>query len=215
MFRVRCSIAFAVAMFALAVNGCVQKKKNPTPQNKPSESAQKRQAAEEARKIERLTAAAPNWNPADESKGYLHKASGIGIVFPNGWKKLDLKETARDTTLAIMKEEGEVAVFTWTPHDWESGVGGVGNGLYTSLRTSFVDRVELPEPVEFAGHLGFRLRLTGGPKGSNDPKLVGVVYAFGLQRKVNTWVLSIQTMAHSRKNLDANANDLLEGLRID
>ena len=61
--------------------------------------------------------ALPKWTAADQGKGYLHKESGIGFIFPEGWEILGTRTQGPITQLGLRKGEAFEVTLYWTALD--------------------------------------------------------------------------------------------------
>ena len=159
------------------------------------------------------TSAANRTMPLDEATGYLHKPSGVGFVFPEGWEHQEVRSEGPAASLVLRKGKGIVEVtLSWAEPTVATDETTIGQLEYDNLRLQYRDKVGRPEPVESAGRHGYRLDITGGPLGVKDPELFGVVYVFAVPRGEQTWKIKVRATVRGQKNLAVVA-DLLKQYR--
>jgi hypothetical protein len=145
----------------------------------------------------------------DESKGYLHKPSGVGFVYPDGWENLGVKSQGPETSLGLRKGQGDVeATLSWSDVDGSADEYGVALNEYDALRTLYKDNVRRPEPITQGARHGYRLAIVGGPLGVMDPESLGVVYLFVVRRGQQAWTVKLRATARGPQNL-AHVDELL------
>jgi hypothetical protein len=151
------------------------------------------------------TGASPPANgatPFDESKGYLHKPSGVGFVYPEGWENLGVKSQGSETSLGLRKGRGDVeATLSWSEADGIVDEWSMGLNEYEALRALYKDNVRRPETIMRGPRHGYRLAIVGGPLGVNDPESLGVVYLFVARRGQQAWTIKLRATARSQQNL--------------
>jgi hypothetical protein len=145
----------------------------------------------------------------DESKGYLHKPSGVGFVYPDGWENLGVTDRGPITSLGLRKREPQIEVtLYWTRPDEPIDAMTVGEVEYETLRSVYGDKVGTPEPIRSGDQFGYRLMISRGPLGQENPNLSGVVYVFAVHRDSQPWKIKLRATAAGREHL-ATAEELL------
>jgi hypothetical protein len=140
--------------------------------------------------------------PFDEGKGYLHKPSGVGFVYPEGWENLGVKSQGSETSLGLRKGRGDVeATLSWSEADSVVDEWTIGLTEYEALRALYKDNVRRPEPIMRGPRHGYRLAIVGGPLGVNDPESLGVVYLFVARRGQQAWTIKLRATARGQQNL--------------
>ena len=149
----------------------------------------------------------------DETKGYLHKPSGVGFVYPDGWENLGVTDRGPITSLGLRKREPPVEVtLYWTRPDVPTDPTNVGDVEYEALRSVYGDKVGKPEPMRNGEQPGYRLAISGGPIGEGSPALSGVVYVFAVRREGQPWKIKLRATAKGREHLSL-AEELLKNYR--
>src|SRR5258707_15768347 len=78
----------------------------------------------------------------DGGKGYLHKPSGVGFVYPDGWENLGVKSQGPETSLGLRKDRGDVeATLSWCEADGLADEWTIALNEYDALRTLYKDNV--------------------------------------------------------------------------
>jgi hypothetical protein len=196
-----------VVIFVLsAVLGCNQQATGPA---KPSA----RNADEGTAQASTDALAHPKWAPADEARGYLHKQSGVGFIYPEGWENLGAKSQGPITQLGLRKDGGAIEVtLYWTALDPDRDPETIGALELTTLRQLYHDKVSGPESVTVAGQPWKKLSIAGGPVGVNDPNLSGVVYVFAIRRNQQAWKIKLRATVQGPEKLAA-VEELLNNYR--
>lgn len=141
--------------------------------------------------------------PFDGSKGYLHKESGIGFIYPEGWDKLPVKTEGAITRLGVRKEESAIVVtLYWTEMGRIAEAINIGEQEFAALRPLYQDRLGKPEAITSGKQSGYKIAIAGGPVGIDNPNLAGVVYVFLVQRGRTAWKIKLRATVHGRDKLD-------------
>jgi hypothetical protein len=152
--------------------------------------------------------------PFDEKKGYLHKDSGVGFVYPAGWMVLDPRVLGPVTSLGINKggEREYVVTLTWTRIDTEKEFAAIGPTEEEVMRAFYGDKVSKPEKITVGDRSGFKLSIAGGPVGEKVPGAVGVVYLFGVKKGDTFWKVKLRATVNSKDKLPV-VEELLKNYR--
>lgn len=149
----------------------------------------------------------------DETKGYLHKPSWVGFVYPDGWENLGVTDRGPITSLGLRKREPHIEVtLYWTRPDDPVNATTVGDVEYDSLRSVYGDKVGKPEPIRSGDQPGYRLAISGGPLGETRPGLFGAVWVFVVRRDNQPWKIKLRATAAGREHL-TTAEELLQNYR--
>jgi hypothetical protein len=142
--------------------------------------------------------------PFDESKGYLHKKSGVGFIYPEGWDRLGVVARGPVTHLGLSKDKGDIeATLYWTELAGNVNPAAIGSQELAALRPIYREKVGTPEPATIAGRRGYKLAIAGGPLGSDAPDLAGVVYVFAVRRSEQTWKIKLRATVRGKEKLAA------------
>lgn len=155
--------------------------------------------------------ALPKWTPADQGKGYLHKESGVGFVYPEGWEVLPAKSHGVITQLGLRKEAVEVTLY-WTALEPGQDPAAIGPQELAALRPLYGDKVTGPESVAIGEQPWKKLAIAGGPLGTDAPELSGVVYVFATRRNQQAWKIKVRATVRGAEKLKA-VEDLLKNYR--
>ena len=151
----------------------------------------------------------PGPETIDQGKGYLHKPSGVGFVYPAGWEMLGVKSQGAETSLGLRKGQGDVeATLSWVEVDASADEYAFALSEFDTLRTLYKDNVHRPAPITQGARQGYRLAIVGGPLGVVDPEAFGVVYLFVARRGQQAWMVKLRATARGPHNL-ARVEELL------
>jgi hypothetical protein len=145
----------------------------------------------------------------DQGKGYLHKPSGVGFVYPAGWEMLGVKSQGPETSLGLRKNQGDVEVtLSWAEVNASTDEYALALSEYDGLRALYKDNVHRPEPITQGARRGYRVAVVGAPLGVMDPEAFGVVYLFVARRGQQAWTIKLRATARGPQNL-ARVEELL------
>lgn len=147
----------------------------------------------------------------DETKGYLHRPSGVGFVYPADWQHEEAQGEPTDTSLALSRAEFGIVTVFWTqipavPPD-------LGEQKYSELREIYHDKVGKAKPATAAGQAGYEFPIECGPMGDDSTYRMGVDYVFPVRREKSTWLIELRASARDATALKA-AKSLLADFRM-
>jgi hypothetical protein len=151
----------------------------------------------------------------DETKGYLHKQSGVGFVYPAGWEREDPKGDVTDTSLGLGKPGiARVSLF-WTeiPNAPANIDEVVGQEKFKDLHGLYKDKVTGPDPISVAGQQGFECPIKSGPMGDERTYTRGTDINFLVHRGDHTWIIEMRASAKDEKTLKS-IRSLLDNYRV-
>ncbi len=141
----------------------------------------------------------------DTSKGYLHEASGVGFIYPDGWDRSDVTTMGRVTALDMKAQGGSLHVsLYWTALTSCTKPVDFDRLEVLNLRQLYGNSVGDPEPMLIAGQQGYRISIARGPLGDTPGSgLVGVVYVFAVHCDGQAWKIKLRATVHGEQNLQA------------
>jgi hypothetical protein len=143
-----------------------------------------------------------NRPPFGEKEGYLHRQSGVGFLYPDGWENLGVNVRGPVTSLGLRKGQGAVEVtLFWTASDVPISAETVGEVEWSALSSLYGDKLGRPEPVAVRGKPGYKLKIGGGPLGKDKPELVGLVYVFAVKSERGWWKIKLRATARDKEKL--------------
>jgi hypothetical protein len=152
--------------------------------------------------------------PFDETRGYLHKPSGVGFVYPDGWERTPLRSEGPLTSFGLNKQTPRATVtLYWTESDQPLDGATVGQNEYEALRPHYGTKLGKPEPIQVGGQKGFKLSIDGGPLGQIESDLVGVIYVFAVRKGGQWWKVKLRATVPGRENLALLVEPLLANYR--
>lgn len=155
----------------------------------------------------------PKAEPFDETKGYLHKPSGVGFVSPDGWEKTPMRSEAGITSFGFNKDTPRITVsLYWTVSEESLDGAAVGEYEYEALSQLYGPKISKPQPVQVSGRSGFKLSIDGAPLGQKETGAAGVVYVFGVRKDGQWWKIKMRATVTGRENL-AIVEPLLQNYR--
>src|SRR5205823_2910841 len=100
----------------------------------------------------------------DETTGFLHKASGVGFVYPADWENLGVTQVGPITQLGLRKDAMEVTLY-WSPLPADTEPAKIGELEAGALLPLYHDRLSEPERARVGDQSGYKLYISGGPLG--------------------------------------------------
>jgi len=151
--------------------------------------------------------------PLGKDEGYEHTASRVGFAFSEGWEVLGVRAQGPVTSLGLRhRKDGTEVTLYWSKPDQPISAETIGRTEWQGLEGLYGDKIGQPEPVTVRGKKGFRLALEGGPLGTDEPGLVGVVYVFAVEADGQWWKIKVRATAKGKDKL-TDVVKLLDGYR--
>jgi hypothetical protein len=142
--------------------------------------------------------------PFDESKGYVHKPSGVAFVYPEGWEHREPYLKQGMTVMSLWKVDPPIqVVLFWSDADPNVDPDDIGQKEYEELKPLYGDKLGKPTRIESKRQQGFKLAIDGGPVGVNDKKLKGVNYVFGVRGRPTYWKIKLRATVQDVADLKA------------
>ena len=144
----------------------------------------------------------PAGEPFDQTKGFLHKPSGVGFVYPDGWERTETRSEPEITSFGLNKQNPKLTVtLYWTKSEEPLEGAAVGTIEYDTLAPLYGAKLGKPQPIQAGGRSGFKLPVESGPLGTSDAASVGAIYVFGVRKDGQWWKIKLRATVAGREHL--------------
>lgn len=137
----------------------------------------------------------------DETKGFWHKPSGVGFVYPDGWVHLPPRRGEGTTSIGLLKPTPAVDVsIYWTKYPLPIDDKNVGDAEYQSQTLHRGNKVTKPQAVKSGKQPGYKLSVTGDFLGTGS-EIHGVIYVFAVRQTGRYWMIKVFGTAREQQQL--------------